>query len=119
MAKLKITSSDLLNTKFKGVRNGYDPLEVDIFLDKILSDYRLLETLKILSDSEYSELTKRLSELEEKNKKLEIENASMRSKFLNIKQSDFVTTDNIDLIKRINSLEKFLFEIGYDPSKIK
>ena len=119
MAKLKITSKELLDKQFRGVRNGYDPLEVDIFLDQILSDYRMLESLKLLTTSEHNELINRLSELEEKNKQLEIENASMRSKFSNIKKTDFVTKDNIDLIKRINSLEKFLFENGYDPSKIK
>lgn len=119
MNKLKLSSSELLNKKFKGVRLGYDPLEVDMFLDKILSDYSFIETCKILSNTEFKELENKISDLEEKNKTLVIENASMRSKLLNIKDGDFVTKDNINLIKRINALEKFLFENGYDPSKIK
>ena len=119
MEKTKFSSKDLLNKKFKGVRPGYDPLEVDIFLDKILSDYYLLETLELLSKEEYDALINKIKELETENKKLSIENASMKGKLLNIKDGDHVTTDNVNLIKRINLLEKFLYEIGYDPSKIK
>ena len=119
MSKLKKSSNDILNTKFKAVRAGYDPFEVDMFLDGILSDYRTIESGKILSESEYNEIHNRLMELEEKVKTLEIENASFRAKFGNIKQSDNVTTDNINLIRRINALEKFIFQIGYDPTKIK
>ena len=77
------------------------------------------ESFVIKSKEEYDALISKIKELESENKKLSIENASMKGKLLNIKDGDHVTTDNVNLIKRINLLEKFLYEIGYDPSKIK
>ena len=36
--KLSLNSKEILEKEFRGVPRGYDPLEVDEFLDKILSD---------------------------------------------------------------------------------
>ena len=41
--KLRLSSKDILNKKFKQSANGYDPEEVDTFLDKILEDYRTID----------------------------------------------------------------------------
>lgn len=119
MVKLNLTSKKLLDKKFKTARNGYDPLEVDIYLDKILADYKLIESNEILSQEDVDALRKKISDLEELVKKLEIENTSYKSRLSNIKDGEYVTTENVHLIKRINSLEKFIFEKGFDPSKIK
>lgn len=119
MVKLNLTSKKLLDKKFKTARNGYDPLEVDIYLDKILSDYKAIESNEVLPKGEVDSLRKKIDDLEESIKKLEIENTSFKTRLSNIKDGEFVTTENVNLIKRINSLEKFIFEKGFDPSKIK
>lgn len=119
MIRLNLSSPILLNKKFKAVRNGYDPLEVDIFFDKVILDYKTIESNALISKNEIDELKNQLKEYKAKNKQLEIENASFKSRLSNIKESDNVTKDNVALLKRINSLEKFIFEKGFDPSKIK
>ena len=42
-----------------------------------------------------------------------------KAKFANIKSSDNVNSDNIELVRRINALEKFLWAHGYNPDTIK
>ena len=119
MIKLNLSSTIVLDKKFKGARNGYDPLDVDIFFDKVLHDYHTIEANEVVSKTEISELKNKVSNCENRITQLEIENASLKSRLSNIKEGDAVTKDNVALIKRINLLEKFIFEKGFDPSKIK
>ena len=41
--KLNLDWKDILNKKFKQNQKGYDPDEVDAFLDKILEDYKSID----------------------------------------------------------------------------
>ena len=41
--KLQLTSKEILNKEFKKSVKGYDASEVDAFLDKVLSDYRMID----------------------------------------------------------------------------
>ena len=43
--KLIVSFKEILNKKFKTTPNGYDPDEVDAFLDKILDDYRNIDKI--------------------------------------------------------------------------
>ena len=99
--------------------SGYDSLEVDTFLDKILEDYKFLERNEILLKEELEDLMKKITELTEDKKQLEIELSKYKSRFQNIKVSDNVTTENIELLKKINVYEKALYERGIDPTKLK
>ena len=42
-----------------------------------------------------------------------------KAKYSNVKPTDAVNDDNINLIKRINILEKFLWRNGFNPDNIK
>ena len=42
--KLVLSSEEIGNKVFKGVPRGYDPYEVDKFLDSIIADYEKVET---------------------------------------------------------------------------
>ena len=99
--------------------SGYDSLEVDTFLDKILEDYKFLERNEILLKEELEDLMKKITELTEDKKQLEIELSKYKSRFQNIKVSDNVTTENIELLKKINVYEKALYEKRIDPTKLK
>ncbi len=118
-SKFRFTYDDVLNKQFKGVTNGYDPLEVDTFLDEVLKDYALIETSVVLSVKDYQNLNNQIKELNSKNENLEIELSKAKTRLHGIKETDVVSKDNIDILKRINALEKFLFEHGFDPNKIK
>lgn len=117
--KLSFTSEEILNKKFPAAPKGYNPLEVDIYLDKILKDYQTVEQNNLLSKEEIDSLNNRIRSLEEDNKKLELENASYKNKLKNIKEVDNVSRDNINLVKKINTYEKFLWNHGFNPNTIK
>ena len=116
---LKLNAEEILKTKFPNVPRGYDPLYVDEYLDKIISDYKLVEANYLLEASEVAAMKEKISSLEQQNQELIIANSKYESRLKDIKDTDVVTPDNIDLIKRINVLEKFLYQHGYMPDQIK
>lgn len=117
--KLQLNTKAILQKKFNGAKSGYNALEVDSYLDQIIEDYEKVENGKLLSIKDYDILIKKIETLMEKNKNLEIELSKCKSRLKDIKETDSVNKDNIDLLKRINSLEKFIYEKGFDPSTIK
>lgn len=117
--KLFLSSEEILNHVFVAVPKGYDPLDVDEYLDRILADYRTVESNLLLKKEEADALQKKIESLSNEVKRLEIENVTLKDKLSNIKPSDKVSSDNINLIKRINQLEVFLYHEGFDPKTIK
>ena len=117
--KLVLSSEQIGNKIFKGVPRGYDPYEVDKFLDQIIMDYERVEANYLMGKSELDRLSSKIRNLEEANSKLEIELGSYKLKNKNLKPTDAVTDDNINLIKRINALETFLWRNGFNPNDIK
>lgn len=117
--KLSLTSEEILNHVFKSSSKGYDPLEVDKFLDVVLSDYKSMEAKKINDQKQLEKIKNDNDVLIKKVRELEFELATYKVKFSNLKPSDNINLDNINYIKRINDLETFLFKNGFDPSKIK
>ena len=117
--KLVLSSEEIGNKVFKGVPRGYDPYEVDKFLDSIISDYEKVEENYLASQEEMRGLNERIRKLEEERHYLEIELSKIKAKYTNVKPTDAVNDDNINLIKRINVLEKFLWRNGFNPDNIK
>ena len=117
--KLNLNSKEILEMKFPNVPRGYDPLYVDEYLDKIIRDYKLVESNYLVESSEIDSLKSKIVALEKENNSLKIENEKYASRLKDINDNDNVTTSNIDYIKRINVLEKFLYQHGYIPSQIK
>ena len=117
--KLVLTAEQIGNKVFKGVPRGYDPYEVDKFLDQVILDYERVENNYLVSKSEIEKLEQKIRNLETDKHNLEIELGRLKTKYSKIKPTDNVTDDNIDLIKRINTLETFLWQNGFNPSSIK
>ena len=117
--KLTLSSKKILEKVFPGVDKGYDPLLVDEFLDQVLNDYRNIEDSVVLDKKQYETMMNKIAELESKVKDLEIDNEKYRIRFTNIKDNDNVTLDNIELVKKINRYETFLYNHGYNPHTIK
>ena len=68
--KLVLTAEQIGNKIFKGVPRGYDPYEVDKFLDQIITDYERVESNYLVTQGELEGLKKRINQLEkEKYKK--------------------------------------------------
>ncbi len=119
--KLQLTSADILAKKFKADVKGYDATEVDTFLDHIITEFRHYEafiTTELLSlekeNAQYHTLKARYQEVE-------VELAILRDKFAGLTKNDTVTINqnNLELHKRISLLEKALYRLGQDPTKIK
>ena len=117
--KLKLNSKEILETKFPNVPRGYDPLYVDEYLDKIIRDYKVMESNVLIDKKEIQNDKDKIASLEKENEELKISNSKYEGRLKDIKENDNVTVENIDLVKRINQLEKFLYQHGYVPDQIK
>ena len=118
--KLFLNSETIMNHLFKVVgKNAYDAAEVDKFLDSIIKDYKKVEENTLVLKKEYENVIAKNRALEQEKRSLEVELEKYKARFANIKASDNVTNDNIELVRRINSLEKFLWAHGFNPDTIK
>ena len=117
--KLKLTSQSIMDKAFQGSTPGYNPLQVDEYLDRIIKDYRIVETNCLMLQKDVDDLYLQINQLTEENKTLKVQNLKYETRLKNIKEGDNVTSENVELLKRINALEKFLYDKGYDPTKIR
>lgn len=118
--KLFLNSKTILEHTFPLVdTNAYNAEEVDRFLDMVLQDYKVAESNIIISIDEFNFMKEKAKTLEMEKRQIEVELEKYKARFTNIKSSDNVTTDNIELVKRINALEKFLWSNGFNPNTIK
>ena len=118
--KLFLNSQTIINHVFPVVgRNAYDATEVDKFLDSIIQDYKVVEANSLVLKNEYEEAKEKNRVLEKEKRNLEVDLEKYKAKFANIKSSDNVNSDNIELVRRINALEKFLWAHGFNPDTIK
>ena len=118
--KLFLNSQTIINHIFPLMsKNAYDATEVDKFLDIIVQDYRMVESNTLVLTKEYETLKEKNRLLEAEKRGLEVEVEKYKAKVANIKSGDNVSTDNIELIKRIDALEKFLWAHGFNPDTIK
>ena len=85
----------------------------------VLQDYKVVEANVLLSSKEFESLKEKNKLLESEKRKIEVELERYKVRFTNINPSDNVTTDNIELVRKINALEKFLWAHGYNPDTIK
>ncbi|NLW15759.1 MAG: DivIVA domain-containing protein [Erysipelothrix sp.] len=97
----KLTAEEILETEFKIDFNGYNALEVDSFLDKVLQDYAAFEK----QITEQLELLERYETTLEKQKRIiqEFHNAERVSKDVEPLPS------YVDLLRRIAKLEAAVF----------
>ena len=119
MAKdLNFTSDNLLNFHFKATDRGYDPLQVDEVLDKIIEDYRRIESSGL---DKCEKLIEQINELKKLNESLseQLERERNRVKYLPRDQKD-VHIDNYELLIRIGKLEALIHEkLNLNPEEIK
>lgn len=118
--KVLLSYQDVLNFKFNPSKNGYNPLEVDTFLDDVLDTIDSKDKKINDLEKQVELLSEKTKELANENRKLEKDFYLFKEKYKNIKDSDFVENANtLEMIKKINLYERKLFELGQDPKKIK
>ena len=117
--KLNFDSSMILEKQFDGQLRGYNALQVDKFLDMIIKDYKIIEENCLVEKNIVEQLKKENAELQKQLDDAKVENSRMKSRVGGIKDSNSVSNENINNLKKIAAYEKFLYNHGYDPTKIK
>ncbi len=100
--KITLSPEEIYEKDFKLDARGYRPQEVDNFLDIVIRDYT--EFIKVIKSYE-----KELGAMNSENAKLkqQIRDLEMR---LDTQNSDSEEgTSNVDLLRRISQLEKFVY----------
>ena len=115
--KLQLTAKEILRKTFTKDVKGYDSAEVDAFLDKVLNDYRLIDSVMAANNTQIERLTKENQILKIQLSKKDAELSDNHNIFL--ANPDTAKLDNLDLLKKISKYEKKLYQMGVDPSKIK
>lgn len=116
---LNYSSKSLLDVKFEPGHKGYDALEVDQVLDKLIDDLAFYEKYYNDSKGYIRRLESEIQKLKDHIREQEIEVATVKNKYSGIKPGQNVTESNIDYLKRISKLEEALYKKGVDPETIK
>ena len=101
--KIVLSPEAIYEKEFKIDARGYRPQEVDNFLDIIIKDYS--EFIRIVRgyENEYQKLREENASLKQQIRQLETELESQES------SSSDSGVSNVDLLRRISQLEKFVY----------
>lgn len=100
MANLLYSPKDILQQEFKTKMRGYDPVEVDEFLDGIIKDYEAYNKEILMLQEENDHLNAKIAQLS----KSQAISSRIQSE---APKSQAVT--NFDILKRLSNLEKEVF----------
>ncbi|HIV82598.1 MAG TPA: cell division regulator GpsB [Candidatus Salinicoccus merdavium] len=97
---LKLSAKDIFEKEFEKSVRGFKPIEVDSFLDDVISDYQKM-----------SDMNNNVKRLEEENARLkkEVEDLRIRVATNSRSQENQSQNHQIDILKRLSNLEKKVF----------
>ncbi len=116
---LKLDSNKIFHKVFEGTKPGYNGLQVDTFLDIVIKDYEAIEKYVVETDQTIDNLTKSNKLLKTRLSMVEAQKVVLEEKLKNISDNENASLSNLELLKRISSLENALFKAGINPSAIK
>lgn len=100
MAKYNFKAIDIFNKEFKVKMRGFDPDEVDEFLDNIMKDYETFNKEILALQEENDRLNAKINQLNKSQAVIsKIQPESQKSQ----------TVTNFDILKRLSNLEKEVF----------
>ncbi|MGO3731927.1 MAG: cell division regulator GpsB [Vagococcus sp.] len=100
MAKLVYSARDSLQKEFKTKVRGYDPIEVDEFLDNVIKDYEAYNQELLTLREENHRLVNKVDQL--------TQNQATLSRMKQETPKTAAVT-NFDILKRLSNLEKHVF----------
>ncbi len=113
MAKYNYKAIDIFNKEFKVKMRGFDPDEVDEFLDNIMKDYETFNKEILALQEENDRLNAKINQLNKSQAVMsKIQPESQKSQ----------TVTNFDILKRLSNLEKEVFgkkldqEVSIEPT---
>lgn len=101
----ELTQKEILEKDFKTKVRGYDPTEVDEFLDVVIRDY---ESYQNELDKLKSENNRLLDKLDEQAKQMSTQSQSQNQAGSNV--------TNFDILKRLSNLERHVFGSKLDDA---
>lgn len=101
MANTTYTPKDILQQEFKTKMRGYDPVEVDEFLDGVIKDYEAYNKEVLTLQEENDRLNAKIAQLSKS------QATGTRRQPESSTKSQTVT--NFDILKRLSNLEKEVF----------
>ncbi len=115
---LHLEPSTLYHKEFSGTNPGYDALQVDTFLDYVIEDYQTFEEYADSLENTIADYDVKFKVLNQQLSDVQAENANLKMRLDEIKQNDDASINNLDLLKKINLLEKELRKVGIDPKTV-
>ena len=115
---LKQSADSVVERQFPANKAGYDPLQVDNFLDEVAADYVTVDQFLVKNEKYIESLNREITSLKEKLATLEANNAVLMEKLKDVPDDVELSLANIDLLKRISALEQALYKLGKDPREI-
>ena len=100
--RVQLTPQEILDKDFKVDVRGFNPKEVDQFLDVIIGDYE--EFIKIIKEKDTE-----ISELQEEIMNLKAEIRSLKTNLDIAKSGEKREVTNLDILKRLSQLEKTVY----------
>lgn len=105
--KIQLSPKKILNKQFQIDFKGYSATEVDYFLDKVVEDYETFANMLNESYEQIENLQKDNEALKMKISHLEKERLIQQD---NMRSMEENMSSNVDLLKRISSLEKEVYK---------
>ena len=118
-SSFNLNAQKILKKVFTANVKGYDPDEVDKFLDEVIADYATFDRYYVESKKYIVQLETQNRRIKEDNQKIEQERALLKNRFDGIKESDAPSSENIEMLNRIAKLEAELYRLGVNPRDIK
>lgn len=115
--KINYTTEELLNKKFSPAEKGYNALEVDQVFDKIIEDYKQLQSLIDTLNSENAKHSEEIKDLDKKLREADIQIAKLKAQLDAVPKMEGLNQDNYTLIKKVSAYERVLYKKGINPKK--
>ena len=115
--KLNYDGKSLLNIKFSPDQKGYDSLEVDQVLDKIINDYETLTSTINDLTKKAEEQKSKYDELKKEYERVKLQMATLEKKFDALKRVSNVNDDNYTLVNKVAAYERVLHRKGINLKK--
>lgn len=99
MGNVNLTPKEIVNKHFKPKMRGYDPADVDEFLDKVIQDY---ETFTKENQRLQMENDRLVSKVDELTKQIAVGKSGQAARPTS-------NVNNMDILKRLSNLERRVF----------
>lgn len=105
--KIILSPKKILAKQFQVDYKGYNPLEVDHFLDTVSKDY---QSFAYLLNDAYQKIEELENKIEEQKKELFELNRAKSLQDDSVKSMEENLNSNVDILKRLSMLEKVVYE---------